>query len=260
LLEQNNMKLTSGQLAIIVFVMLFGGIGFTTAMNWWKTETSKEPVRYTSGEASEQYNPADIRGSYTFGDINRIFGVPLADLQTAFRIPSGADPAAYPVKSLESQFADLPVEIGTSSVRMFVAFYLGLPYDLASVEETYLFAEAAEILGQRGDLRPEQAAYLADHIIQTEAVIVPTEVVQAAAPDSEPQAAPTEHAAPDRTLTGKTTFQDLLDWGVSKDNIEQALGAAMPSPQMLVKDYSSSQGTPFSELKGQLQQLVDQQP
>ena len=49
----------------------------------------------------------------------------------AFRFPADVDPAAYPVKKLETQFADSGYEIGTESVRLFVALYKGLPYDLS---------------------------------------------------------------------------------------------------------------------------------
>jgi hypothetical protein len=78
--------------------------------------------------------------------VNKNFGIPLEDLASAFRLPAETDVASFAVKNLESIYTDLPVEMGTASVRLFAAFYNGLPYDLASAEETYLFPEAAEIL------------------------------------------------------------------------------------------------------------------
>jgi len=95
------MRLTSKSLGPIVVVILFGGILFTTLMGWWQTESVKEPVKYTTGELAGEYNPADIRGSYTFGDINRLFNIPLEDLRVAFGLPSDADVAAFQAKSLE---------------------------------------------------------------------------------------------------------------------------------------------------------------
>lgn len=247
------MKLNSFTLGGLIFVLLFGGIGFSSAMNWWQTETQKVPVKYTEGEAAGEYNPADIRGSYTFGEVSELFGVPLADLQTAFRIPADSDPAAYQLKSLEEQFADLPVEIGTGSVRMFVAFYKGLPFDLAAAEETYLFAEAAEILDRQGKLTPEQAAYMNGHLAGVEAGAELESVP--AAPVTQPEEA--EHEPEAGLVTGKTSFQDLLDWGVPQETIEAILGEPLPAPQLLVKDYASSKGITFSELKGKLQAEVD---
>lgn len=256
------MKLNSFTLAGLIFALLFGGIGFTSAMNWWQTETQKVPVKYATGEAVGQYNPADIRGSYTFGDVSTLFEVPLTELQTAFRIPTDTDPAAYPVKSLEEQFADLPVEMGTGSVRMFVAFYKGLPFDLATAEDTYLFEEAALILEQQGRMRPEQSAYLSNHVIRTETA--PEAQGTPAGPETLAEEginppAPTEHTPEEYLVTGKTSFQNLLDWGVTKKTIETVIGAKMPAPQLLIKDYSSSKDIAFSELKSKLQAEVDKQ-
>jgi hypothetical protein len=152
------LKLNSFSLAALVLVLLFGGIGFTTAMNWWHAETIKVPATFTEGKLDGQYNPADIRGSYTFGDVSTLFDVPPTDLQTAFGIPAGQDPAAYLLKSLETISAELPVDVGTASVRMFVAWFGGS-------EETYLFPEAADILKTRNTMQPEQVAYLESHLV-----------------------------------------------------------------------------------------------
>ncbi len=246
------MKLTSAPLAIIIVAVLFGGIGLTSALNWWQTESSKVPAVYTTGEAAGQYNPADIRGSYTFGEVSDLFAIPLADLQTAFRIPAGVNPALYPLKSLEEQFAGLPQEIGTGSVRLFVAFYKGLPYELDSAEDTYLLPEAVEILQNQGRLLPGQAEYLGGHIVPADGATAPAAITTPAiAADATPAA--TEHIAPERTVTGKTTFGELLGWGVTQQKIEEILGGPMPAPQTVIKDHLAAQGLEFSTLKGLLQ-------
>lgn len=254
------MKLHSISLALIIIVLIFGGIVFSSAMNWWQTENQKIPATYKEGEAAGQYNPADIRGSYTFGQISDLFAVPLEDLQTAFRIPAGSDPASYQVKSLEGQFTDLPVEVGTGSVRMFVAFYKGLPYEISTEEETYLFPEASALLKVQGKMTSDQAAYLEAHLVP-EAPVQAAPAQATAAPqvetNSELTPAPTVHAAPDRTITGKTTFQNVLDWGVTQEAIERILGEDMPSPQTIIKDYATQKGEEFSSLKTALQAEVD---
>lgn len=254
------MKITSIPLAILIFVLLFGGIGVTSAFNWWKTENTKIPATFSEGAVAGQYNPADIRGSYTFGEVSELFNVPLVDLQAAFRLPAGTDPAGFAVKSLESLFTDLPVEMGTGSVRLFVAFYHGLPYDLSSGEDSYVFAEAARILTGQNRMSPEQSAYLESHIVDDlPAPVVETTPVETAAPlpASQSTPVPTEHAAPAYTITGKTTFQDVLDWGLTQESIEVLLGAAMPAPQMTLKDYVTQQGEEFMTLKAAFQAEVD---
>ena len=157
------MSLNSKSLAALIAAVLFGGILLTNATGWWHTTTTKVPATFSEGEAAGQYNPADIRGSYTFGDIAGSFGVPLAALQTAFEVPAGVDPASFQVKSLETQYADQGVEIGTNSVRLFVALYTGLPYDLSLGD--VLPAAAAQVLREQAALTPERLDYLAAHTV-----------------------------------------------------------------------------------------------
>lgn len=260
------MKMTAKLLAGLIFVIIFGGIALTAALGWWQTTTTKVPVKFAAGEAAGEYNPADIRGSYKFGDISRLFEIPLAELQTAFHFPPGTDPAEYQVKSLEAQFADQAEEIGTNSVRLFVAFYRGLPFDLT--DEIYLPLAAVDILKQKAALTAEQIAYLDSHTVRLagaelsapSASNTPQPATPATpAPTAEPGAAApaaTEHAAPQRTITGKTTFQELLDWGVSQAAIEQVIGGAMPDPATVIRDYYSAKGAEFGTAKTELQALV----
>jgi hypothetical protein len=257
------MKLNSFALAALVIVLLFGGIGVSTAMNWWQTESSKIAATYTEGEFAGQANPADIRGSYTFGDVNKNFGVPLADLKTAFRLPADADPAIFQVKELEALSADLPLPVGTASVRMFVAFYKGLPYDLAAAEESYLFPEAAAILKAQNQMLPEQAAFLETHLaLDASEGSAPAAVQATAAPAAaEGQAAPTPaatvHVQTEKKVTGATTFQNMLDWGVSQAAIEKVIGGPMPAAATVIKTYATDKGLEFSTLKTPLQAEVD---
>jgi hypothetical protein len=252
------MRLKSIPLAILVFVILFGGIAVTSAMNWWQTESSKIPARYTEGDAAGQYNPADIRGSYTFGDINKNFGIPLTDLQTAFRLPAGEDVSTTKVNSLETLYEGLPVEMGTGSVRLFTAFYLGLPYDLASNEETYLFPEAAAVLKASGKMTGDQTEFLSTHTLTDDQPSSDTTVpVVEATQSPTPAAASTEHVAPTGTITGKTTFQQLLDMGLSAADIQAAIGEPVPDPAMIVKEYATAKGLDFSTLKTTLQSKLD---
>jgi hypothetical protein len=257
------MKLSSIPLAIAIFVILFGGIGITTSLNWWQTESTKVPARYSDGEAAGEFNPADIRGSYTFGDINTNFGIPLEDLRMAFRLPAGTDTASFQVKSLEDQYADLPVEMGTGAVRLFTAFYKGLPFDLASNSDTYIFAEAANILHTKGMMTPEQTEFLPNHTLTADLQLPQnSEITPSSAelPVENPistQAVPTEHTVTVGTITGKTTFQDLLSWGMTPDMIAAVLGEPMPDAGMIIKDYSTNKGLEFSSLKTSLQVELD---
>jgi hypothetical protein len=60
------------------------------------------------------------------------------------------------------------------------------------------------------------------------------------------------------SVTSQTSFQNLLDWGVKAADVESLLGKTLPSNlQTLIKDWASSKGIVFSEVKTKLQALVD---
>ncbi|KUO58296.1 MAG: hypothetical protein APF84_05545 [Gracilibacter sp. BRH_c7a] len=254
------MNLKSTHLAIIIFVFIFGGIGLTSVTGYWQTTNTKIPAAYQDGEFAGQYDPADIRGSYTFGDISTSFEIPLKDLGQAF----GVDPqryASFECKELESIYAPLKEEgkeVGTASVRYFVALYKGLPISLS--ESTYLPIQAVDILKEKASL--------------SEAEILSLEKIAVSLPDSEVLTDPsvtegqqeqesTETISPDShdttsiAIKGITTFQELLDWGVKIEDIEKILNEEMPSPQKSIKDYAAEKGIEFSGLKESLQGLIN---
>lgn len=151
------MKIKSGHLAILIVILIFGSVGITSALDLWKTKNDKSPAEYTQGEFAGQADPADIRGSYSFADISKSFGIPIEDLGKAFGVKDPSDYAAFKCKDLESIYADLKAqgkEVGTPSVRYFVALYKDLPITLA--EEPYLPQTAIEILKEKASLTPEE--------------------------------------------------------------------------------------------------------
>jgi hypothetical protein len=246
------MTLTSKPLAIIVLVMVLGGIAFSSAMGWWATASSKVPVAFTEGEFAGQANPADIRGSYTFGDIGKSFNVTPEILAQAFGITE-SNPTAFAVKELEEIYADSGFEIGTASVRLFVALYSDVPFDTTG-QEIYLPRSATDILLARGTLTQEQIRYLETYTVD----------VGESAPGAEPivESSPSPVESPsttseEYTVKGKTTFGELITWGVSRETLEQLIGAAMPDPALTVKDYASANGLDFETLKPALQAEVD---
>lgn len=151
------------QTAIISVLAIFIiGIAITSATGLWQTQTTKTPSKLENAQFSDKYDPADIRGSYTFSDISRLYGLPLGDLSAAF----GVDEAAasdFKCKDLESIYGESQYEIGTASVKMFTAYYLGLPYEPS--EETYLPGSAATILTEKGNMTQEQRDYLKGHTV-----------------------------------------------------------------------------------------------
>lgn len=252
------MILTSKPLALSLFILLFGGIALSSTLGWWQTESTKTPATYTEGEFAGLANPADIRGSYTFGDISNSFDVTPEILAHAFQVTT-EDPAAFAIKELETMYLDSGYEIGTNSVRLFVAFYLGLPFDTTD-QEIYLPQPATNILLDKADLTPDQLAYLQTYTVDVPPAS-PTEAAAEPATSEEPAAVTestqTESEAEEYVVKGKTTFGELIQWGVPQDVIEAIIGADMPDPAMKVKDYASANGLDFEVIKPALQLEVD---
>ncbi len=269
------MKITPRLMAIFVVVVLFGGILVSMVLGEWTTKNTKEPLKFSEGEFAGEYNPADIRGSYTFGDVSRLFDIPLDQLAIAFRVTE-ADVAAVSLKTLEEKFVHLDVDLGTSSVRLFVNLYKGYPADF-SVEDSFLLPEATALLKETVSLAPDALTYLESHTVNEAQSLLAPEIhiktqESGSVPVSTPQVTPAGGAGnpgggsgtpdPDHTpeankVAGKTTFQNLLDWGVKQEDIETTIGQPLPSANLLIKDWATSQGVAFSTLKVQLQALVD---
>lgn len=238
------MRVRSSIVTAAVLVIFMGGIGLSSALNLWKTESTKVPVTYSQGAFAGRSNPADIRGSYTLDDIVKHFPVPINELVKAFALQDVQTPSAFAVKGLEARYASLVTqgyEIGTSSVRLFVALYAGLPYDLS--EETYLLDAGATLLKEKGNLSTEQLAYLDKH------------TVAAPSPNQSSVSLPPVAEDP-KTIKGKTTFKELLDWGLSRETVEQVTGKKLPALQTSLADFCTENGLQFSTIKSALQEKI----
>ena len=156
------MQIPAGILAVALGLVIFGGIGVTMAADLWTTSNDKVPAKYEKGDYSDDYNPADIRGSYTFQEIADLFKIDLKLLTQAFSTPELAVNESTKVKDLESIYAGSDAEIGKLSVQTFVAFYKGLPYEW---QDAYLPENAVHILLEKKDLSVEQMDYLTTHTV-----------------------------------------------------------------------------------------------
>jgi len=238
------MKVKTSLVAIIVLVTVFGGIALASVLGLWNTVNTKEPARYTSGEFAGEYNPSDIRGSYTFDEISESFEIPLEDLGKAFAVKDESKFEAFQCKELETIYAASAAEgkeVGTDSVRIFIAFYKSLP--IALNDATYLPKPAASILKSKAKLNDEQLKYLETHTVTPLDADVPI------------SSSVTEST--DKIIKASTTFKELLDWGVKKADIENTINDKMPDTSKTVKDYAAAKGIEFSTLKEPLQKLID---
>ena len=235
------MKLKSRHLAPLILAVFVFGIGGTMAFNLWRTEGSKIPARFNTGEHEGEYNPADIRGSYTFSNISENFKIPLEDLSKAFGLDGVENVAEFQCKDLKELYPEPPEgEIGTDSAKLFVALYTGLPH--TPEETTMLPTPALSVLRER--LSKEE--------------LQEVEKITVSLSGSKPASSQEEHISDqDRAVRGNTTFTNLQDWKLSKEEIEKVLGIPMGKPGVTVRDHCTANEIEFGEVKTALQALVD---
>ncbi len=134
-------------------------------------EKSTEPTGSGSGGGSGEGNGDSseltdvvVKGSSYLKDIADEYAIPLDDIAAAFRV-SKAQAPFFQAKDVRDSFADSSGEIGVNSIRMFVALYIGSPYDLSGTTAMQT-AEGVEILKSQGNLTQEQMDYLDNHTLE----------------------------------------------------------------------------------------------
>lgn len=282
-------------LAVITAATIFSGIMMAKAVGYYETTSSKEPVKFKTGELAGLPNPADIRGSYTWQDIEKAFGVPASEAAAAFSsLEHPLDPVTR-VSMLEEVYAGkLPegLEIGTGAVRIFVSLYTGLPMEF---EEGSVLPDAAlALLESRPGADKALLAKLAipkstDAVSPGASTAMPADTPAVASKttltatpaaalkttsEASPVAAPvaptgtgtgtgsstgsgTSTSGAGKVVVGKTTFGDLYDWGLSEAQVASVLGY-QPGPRtQTIRDSATANAREFSEFRTALQTLLD---
>lgn len=237
------MRLSTRVIGIGITVFLLGSILLLMAFGLWKTEGTKVSAKFTSGVFSGQSNPADIRGSYSFADIERNFSIPATVLADAFQMDTSIISAGeYKAKDLEELYGEQQTgEIGTDSVKWFTALYLGMPY--VPEETTLLPQSAIAILNGLGTIDETILHNLDAHSV--------TPTVQQVVVEQ-------THVEPlEMVIKGNTTYGDLLDWGLSRSQLEEVLGFEVKDRALKLRDDLSARSLEFSVYKTKLQSMLD---
>lgn len=223
------MTIRSTQLALITVLVFVAGIGLSMGFNLWITETTKKPATYAEGDFAGVSNPADIRGSYALSDITAAFPVDVEVLAQAFGLTGNPAPEDFMVKELEELYGEREgLEIGTDSVRYFVALYCGLPF--VPKEGTGLLPDAVAILKDK--LSPADFAALEAYLAGSP---VPSTETSPAKPQAE--TAPVAAVEPASTKTQAAEPAKAVAPATSSAPAEAA------KPAALAKTGTSAQGT-----------------
>ena len=237
------MKLNQNIMAFTMLILFFGTIGIAQISGIWTTQNTRTPARIASGRFEGVYNPADIRGSHLFGDISALFEIPLEDLGRAFAIDDEGRYATFSAGDLEGLYkAVLPqdIEVGTGTVRVFTAWYKGLPIE---TEEGLVFPDTAvAVLLEKGDLTEAQRDYLMNPEYIVSAIVVGE--VAASSPRGD-----------GRFIGGRTTFREVVGHGIKLEDIEAALDVSVPNVSMIIRDFCAQNGLNFSEVRDAIEAL-----
>ena len=241
------MKKTRLILAISAVVLIFGGILISDALGFWKTTGSKEPRKFESGNFEGEYDPWDIRGSYTFGNVEDAFNIDSALLAKAFGVKDD-NPYDFQIKNLESMYEDagFPVEIGTGSVRYFTALYNGLPLE----DSEGLTRQAVNILYENNKIDETTYNQLLTTAIDLSGTYEKTDAEKEAASEADPE----EHDSA-TSVTGSTTIGQALDMGIPEDVLAEYTGTTKDR-SALVKDLVKAMGLSFGEVRTTLNEYV----
>ncbi|OQY34377.1 MAG: hypothetical protein B6241_05175 [Spirochaetaceae bacterium 4572_59] len=232
--------------ALILPLFFLLGIGYTMITGYWRTDSSKQPSRYSEGELAGEYNPADIRGSYSLADLEASFVIPVETLAKAFGVEDHNDLSAIKVKEFEESIGDIDgKEVGTDSMRLFVALYLNRPY--TPEEGTALPQPAYNILKKEGAAPAAQLALFENRLVPLDTFIL-----------NEVDIHEDEEESGLLEIKGKTTFGELLESGISEDQLVDVLGGLpMGATALSVRDYCKEQGLEFSAVKAKLLEYLD---
>ena len=227
--------LSVNKVGLLTVGILVGGILLSLVFGLWQTSSTKQPAIIQTGSFAGMPNPADIRGSYTYQDVNNAFAVPVDVLLSAFQSQNGAQR----IGDLEELWlANIPegTEVGTDSVRLFVALYTGIAFE--AEEGTLLPISAIEVLEQLQKTSDPRFAGL-----KASAVALPEGL----------EVAPVTNTTA-VSVTGKTTVQELLDAGYQFSDLEKILGT-IDNKLSAVKTLAENRGLDFSAVKAEIAAL-----
>ncbi len=243
------MRVNIRYISFIFAGLLFTGIFTAKAAGVWITESTKEIVVIDEGVFAGEADPEGIRGSYSFGDIETMYGVPAVILAEAFYVDTN-NPEQILCKDLEALYENNEenLELGTGAVRQFVAIYKGMTYD----GDDGFPSTAIEVLAKEGKWNETLAKTLEGRIVE---IGIRTDILTTE-PASSELIKDDEHDSIENVelnlVKGSTTAAELIDIGMSLEALEGILGVTLPNTNMTVKDICQQNGLSFSEMKSRI--------
>ncbi len=207
---------------VVVVIVFMSVIVISQAAGYWSTSgkvtTSGDLVNPSVGDVET------IKGWMTLNQISDTYAVPLTEILREFSLPD-ATSGDTAIKDLESE---------TFEVTLLREWLVSRMNGEVPAMATLMSTE----LSLQNEVSPTQEA---TNSIPLQPTVEITET----------------HTAPEKTITGKTTFQELVDWGLDMKVIESVIGSPFPGGGIIIKDYVTGLGMEFSPVKTALQGELD---
>jgi hypothetical protein len=207
---------------VVVVIVFMSVVVISQAAGYWSTSgkvtTSGELVNPSADDVET------IKGWMTLNQISESYAVPLIEILQKFSLPDDTS-GETAIKDLESE-----------------------TFEVTILREWLVSRMNGEVPAMATPVSTEQSSQIAVSPTQEATISIPPQ----------PTVDITEtHIAPEKTITRKTTFQELIDWGLGIKVIESVIGSPFPGGEIIIKDYVTGLGMEFSPVKTTLQEALD---
>jgi len=236
------MKIKSIHILLAIIIIIGGGILLASELDLYNTTRVKSPRKTVEGI----YDVTDMRGSHTLEEIEKYYQLPASSVIEAFGLRPDTIPSSFQLKDMKEIFTPVELEgegyiVETDTVKVFTSLYLKIPY--VSDETFYLPEKTVNYLIENDKLIGEEKEYWQGHTFKLEYLdskyLAASEFSKIAVEEAE-----------GFKVTGRTTIQELLDFGVTEEKFEEIIGFKVPDNKSVsVRDFVIDKGLEFGEIK-----------
>jgi hypothetical protein len=236
------MKIKNIHILLAIIIIIGGGILLASELDLYNTTRVKSPRKTVEGF----YDVSDIRGSHTLEEIEKYYQLPASSVIEAFGLRPDTNSKIFQLKDMKEIFKPVELEeeeyiVETDTVKVFTSLYLKIPY--VSDETFYLPEKTVNYLIENDKLTEEEKEYWQRHTFKLE--YLDSKYLTA----SEFSKIVVEEAEGFK-VTGRTTIQELLDFGITEEKFEEITGFKVPDNKSVpVRDFVINKGLEFGEIK-----------
>lgn len=223
------------------FILIFAAaLAIFGIVYYYQTEESHGEDRLLSSEKLDSLDATSISGSTNLQDIIDIYEIDEDDMRSAFLLEDSINLYNFETKDLESYYTNIDesIDLGNEAVQAFVALYKGLDYDIS---ELYLPESAISLLISLNKLNADQIAHFETYTVSN----IETDLSALSVEENE-------------SVSGNTTLQDLINSGLTLEQLEEIGGTKIEDTNIYLKDYAEENGLSYGFVKDQVNILLSE--